>query len=223
MRYGSQIGYKFNQDGTPKKYPGNTIIADIDSSNPAYPVITQMKQKIMEGKLGELFIFLPEDSYHVTIIRGMNDFVRKPGYWPPALSKDASMDDVDNFFEKMVSDVTAPKQIHMQFDQLKVDDCDVRICLKPWNQKQARELQAYRDQIADRINLHLPGHDSYTYHITLAYTLWIPEGDCRWEMEQRIKEINAFLEKQKDFWLSSPTIRFYDDMLKFHMHRIPRT
>lgn len=223
MKYGLQIGYKFNQDGTPRKYPGNTIIADVEPSNPAYPVIRKLKDILSRGKLGEAFIFMPEDSYHVTIIRGMNDYVREPEFWPSVLPLDMPMTAVDDYFEEKASQVKSPERIHMKFDHVKIDDYDVRICLKPWDEIQEREIKEYRDQIADKIGLRLPGHDSYTYHITLAYVLWIPEGDCRMEMERREEEMDALLEKQDGFWLSAPRIRFYDDMMNFYTHRIPRT
>lgn len=223
MRYGAQIGYKFNTDGSPRRYPGNTIIADVDSWNPAHGVIDRLRSILCAGDLGGAFIFLPADSYHVTIIRGMNDCVRQPEYWSSVLPLDAPMAAVDAFFAEKAGEVKAPERIHMRFDQITIDDYDVRICLQPWDQTQANELRAYRDQVADQIALRLPGHDSYTYHITLAYMLRIPEGDDRMEMERRVREINAYLGGQDGFWLTSPRICFYNDMLHFYSHRIPRT
>ena len=38
MRYGLQIGLKFDQGGKPLYYPGNTVIADVEKDNPAYDV-----------------------------------------------------------------------------------------------------------------------------------------------------------------------------------------
>ena len=218
-----QIGYKFNQDGTPRKYPGNTIIADVKSSNPAYPIIEKLRKELSAGILGKTFIFLPEDSYHVTIIRGMNDYVRESDYWPSALSLDVPMTEVDDYFVENAGKVDTPDQIHMRFEQIKIDDYDVRICLTPWDEEQDRILREYRDEVAEKIGLRLPGHDSYTYHITLAYVLCIPEGKCRREMEKKVEEINVFLANQDGFWLSSPQIRFYNDMLNFYTQRIPRT
>ena len=42
MRYGLQIGLKFDQGGKPLYYPGNTVIADVEKDNPAYDVIHQV-------------------------------------------------------------------------------------------------------------------------------------------------------------------------------------
>ncbi len=223
MNYGMQIGYKFNQDGTPRKYPGNTIIADVKSSNPAYPIIGKLRRELSEEVWGKSFIFLPEDSYHVTIIRGMNDYVRESEYWPLSLPLDAPMTEVDDYFVENASRVNVPKRIHMKFGKVKIDDHDVRICLTPWDEEQDRILREYRDEVAEKIGLRLPGHDSYTYHITLAYVLWIPEEHCRREMGKKIEEMNVFLARQDGFWLSSPQIRFYNDMLNFYTQRIPRT
>ncbi len=223
MRYGLQIGSKFNQDGTAKKYPGNTVIADVERSNPAYAVIRKLEEELRKGQAGECFIFLPDDSYHMTVIRGLNDYVRDKNFWPAALAQDTPMKKVDDYFEERVNKIPMPKKIHMAFDQVRIDEHDVRVCLRPWDCCQEEELQEFRDRVADALGLRLPGHDSYTYHITLAYVLTIPEGALCQEVEERRIKMNAFLKKQNDFWLAAPRIAFYNDMLNFYSRRIART
>ena len=60
MRYGLQIGLKFDQGGKPLYYPGNTVIADVEKDNPAYDVIHQVHVMLDCEKLAKFFIFLPE-------------------------------------------------------------------------------------------------------------------------------------------------------------------
>ena len=222
MKYGLQIGLKFNQDGSPKKYPGNTVIADVNPDNPAYPVIRGLRGILEEGELGRCYIFLPEDSYHVTIIRGLNDYVRDAAFWPAELPADLPMEQVDDYFVSRAGTVEVPEKIHMRFSHVRIDDHDVRICLEPWDPQEETRLRRYRDEVASRLGLWLPGHDTYTYHITLAYVRTIPEGDCRREQERRVSRMDACLKNQDGFFLSSPRIAFYDDMLRFESQRIPR-
>lgn len=223
MRYGLQIGNKFNKDGTPKLYPGNTVVADVEKDNPAYGVVQSLREELERGDLGNYFIFMPGDSYHVTVIRGMNDLVREPDFWPQALDRNAPMTAVDDYFEGRVKGIPRPDRFHMRFDRVKIDDYDVRICLKPWDAEQESRLRSYRDQVADALGLRLPGHDTYTYHITLAYVRIIPEGEAREEMDRRVQVMDDILKGQEGFWLSDPRISFYEDMLNFYPNRIPRT
>ena len=223
MRYGLQIGSKFYQDGTAKKYPGNTVIADVERGNPAYAVIQNLREVLQGGMTGPCFIFLPDDSYHMTVIRGLNDYVRDKDFWPAALAQDMPMAQVDDYFEERVKKISMPEEIHMAFDQVTIDVHDVRICLRPWDCRQEEVLRSFRDQVADALGLRLPGHDSYTYHITLAYVLIIPEGILCKEVEERRMKMDALLKKQDDFWLTAPRIAFYNDMLNFYSQRITRT
>lgn len=222
LRYGLQIGFKFNEDGSPKKYPGNTVIADVSPGNPAYEVIKAMGRHLAEGELGENLIFLPEDSYHMTVIRGVNDYVRQPEYWPPEIPENLPMSQVDDFFEERVKAVPVPDCITMRFHEIRIDEYDVRLCLKPLDEQEETKLRTYRDQVAERLGFRLPGHDEYTYHVTLAYVLWIPEGVLQSEMEERVGKLNEELSAMSPFSLSAPRIAFYDDMMNFYSERIPR-
>lgn len=223
MNYGLQIGTKFNYDGTPKKYPGNTVIADVRADSPACSVIHHLHQLLSKCGAGSCFIFLPEDSYHVTLIRGVNDYVRDPAYWPSALEADMPMAGVDRYFEERVRSVEFPLDIRMKFQQVQIDGHDVRICLTPWDDEEDRRLRQFRDEVAAAVGLRLPGHDTYTYHVTLAYVLNIPEGEVLRQQQAALEEMNRFLENQDGFYLSAPRIAFYNDMMNFHSERIPRT
>lgn len=223
MKYGQQIGMKFNHDGTPKKYPGNTVIADVRADSPACAVIHHLYRVLSESGVGDSFIFLPEDSYHVTVIRGVNDYVRDSAYWPPELKADTPMSAVDDFFEQRVKTVERPGDICMKFESVRIDEHDVRVCLKPWDKQEQQRLARYRDEVADAIGLRLPGHDSYTYHVTLAYVLTIPEGDGLELQRRAVAQMNEYLQLQEGFYLSEPRIAFYDDMMNFYSERIPRT
>ena len=222
MRYGLQIGLKFDQGGKPLYYPGNTVIADVEKDNPAYDVIHQVHVMLDCEKLAKFFIFLPEDSYHMTVIRGMNDKVREDGFWPPLLDRKDSMKLVDQYFEDRVKQVPVPEEIHMCFDHLSIDDHDVRVCLKPSDEKEDQKLRAYRDAVADALGFRLPGHEEYTYHITVAYMQYIPEQEEKKLVKEKVRLADQFLKEQPEFYLSAPKASFYNDMLNFYPHRIER-
>ena len=48
MTYGSTIGEKFYEDGSVRRYPGNTIVADILPGCGAYDVMTHLRDMIAE-------------------------------------------------------------------------------------------------------------------------------------------------------------------------------
>jgi len=220
---GLQIGTKFRENGMPERYPGVTVITNVEKDNPAYPVIHSVYRKLDTEDAEKTFIFLPEDSYHITVIRGFNYFVREDEFWPAGLNKDVTMADADTYFAEKVSPIRYPRdRIHMKFESLKIDESDVRICVKPFDEAEERCLSDYRDRVADAVRLKLPGHDSYVFHVTVAYIRYVPEGKMKQALSDKVTAVNEYLKRQEPFFVSPPAVAYYDDMLHFSFQKIKR-
>lgn len=220
--YGTQIGKKFAPDGTALLYPGNTIIADVDPGNPAYDVMTSCLQLLKASPLSGLFIHLPEDSYHMTVIRGINDRVREEAFWPETLPADVPMAEADAYMHQAVGQVPSPGTIRMRFDEAVITAEDFRIRLKPADDGQLQVLRAYRDAVADAIGLRLPGHDAYTFHMTLAYTWYLPDETQQHQLSELVRQMNGLLAAQEQVMIDPPHFAWYQDMMSFSKKPIPR-
>ncbi len=213
--YGSQIGNKFHKDGTAAAYPGNTVIADVCPGNPAYDIMAACLRLLKEAKLDDLFIALPEDSYHMTVIRGVNDKVRTAGYWPAALDMACSMEAADEYMAKAVASVRNPGAIRMRFDCVKITQEDFRVLLSPADMEQENVLRAYRDNVADAVGLRLPGHEAYTFHMTLAYTWRLADEEQQRKLDVLTARMNELLAEQAQVLVDPPHFAYYKDMLSF--------
>ena len=221
--YGAQIGKKFAINGQALPYPGNTVISDVCPDNPAYGVMSQCRALLLSSALAPHYIPLPESSYHTTVIRGVNHLVRQADFWPPHLPLETPFDAMDDWFQKGVLSVPNPGPFSMRFARARINEEDFRIQLLPADESSSAALSRYRDQVADALYLRLPGHDAYTFHITLAYTLTLPqdaEKDALFAIEA---DINNLLSRQGAFTVDAPHVAFYHDMLEFYPDRICRT
>ncbi len=222
IRYGNQIGRKFNEDGSPRRYPGNTVIADVRPNCAAYDAMMSLKAIARTAGLENSLILMPEDSYHMTVIRGLNDLVRSDAYWPNKLPKDAPMTEADDYVQNAFESAGLPEKIRMRFCGVRVNEEDFRVLVAPADGQQEKELRAFRDRAASALGLFLPGHAEYTYHITLAYTRIVPQGAQKDALERAVTKMEALLRTQKPFKLTPPYVAFYQDMLSFSTVRIPR-
>ena len=220
--YGSQIGKKFAKDGQALPYPGNTVISDVCPGNPAYDVMSRCRSMLLDSPLAAHYIPLPESSYHTTVIRGVNHLVRDAAFWSVQLPLDTPFDQMDDWFEESVLSVPNPGPFSMRFSRARINEEDFRIQLQPADEKSEAALRHYRDQVADALQLRLPGHDSYTFHITLAYTLTLPEKAEAGGLAAIEAEINDLLARQPAFLVDAPHVAFYHDMLEFYPGRISR-
>ena len=75
---------------------------------------------------------------------------------------------------------------------------------------------------AAALGLFLPGHESYTYHITLAYTRVVPQGEKKAALERAVEAMRTYLNAQGAFEVTPPYVAFYDGMLVFSAKRIAR-
>jgi len=220
--YGTQIGKKFHRDGTAAPYPGNTVIADVRPGNPAYDVMVSCLDLLTEAGLDDLFIPLPVDSYHMTVIRGVNDLVRESAFWPDALEADCSMEEADAYMSSAVAAVENPGSIRMRFERARITDEDFRILLVPEDEEQDARIRAYRDAVADSVGFRLPEHDAYTFHMTLAYTWRLPSQAQRVQLDALAVRMNALLSKCSCVVVDPPHFAYYSDMLSFHEKPISR-
>lgn len=224
MIYGKHIGKnkKFNEDGTVLHYPGNTVVADVTPGCSAYEVMCRLRQMVIDAGFDDTMILLPEDSYHMTIIRGLNDLVRTDERWPAKLPKDTPMEKVDDYVSAAVASAEMPGRIRMKFDCVHQDEGAIIIRLLPANEEIAQMLQEFRDKVATAIGLFLPKHNEYRFHISLAYIRIKPEGEEGERFEALKAEMQKYIEQQSEFEMTPPYMAYYDDMLAFHAHRIPR-
>ena len=222
MTYGSTIGKKFYADGTVRRYPGNTVVADILPGNPAYDVMCQLRKMVIDTGLTSHIILLPEDSYHMTVLQGVNDQVRKETHWPAGLPLDATMTAADDYVSGAFLKVGLPGPVNMRFDSLFMGKGAWVIRLRPADTQQEKYLWDFRDRAADTLGLRLPRHEEYRFHISLGYVRVIPEGEVAEKTAQLKEKIDAYIANQPEFWTAAPYMAYYDDMHAFSPERIPR-
>ena len=159
MTYGRPIGKKFYEDGRVRRYPGNTVVADILPGNPAYDVMCKLRQMVIDMGLTSHIILLPEDSYHMTVIQGVNDQVRKETNWPKDLPLDAPMTQVDDFVSAAILKTGLPGPARMRFDTISIGKSACIIRLHPADEEQSKRLWDFRNRAADNLGLRLPNHE----------------------------------------------------------------
>ena len=223
MTYGQEVGRKFYEDGKARRYPGNTVVADITPEYSAYGVMVKLLDMVEAAGFDKShLIMLPKDSYHMTVIRGLNDQVRKDGFWPEKLSREIPMEEVDDYISAAVGRVEMLGKIRMKFDKVTISTECVKAVLLPADDEQAEILKNFRDKVADEIGLRLPKHDEYVYHITLAYVRVVPEGDDEIRVKDLISKMNEYVASQPVFEITPPYMAYYNDMLAFSPVRLPR-
>lgn len=219
MIYGKNIGKKFLENGEVRTYPGNTVIAKIVPGSEAHRVMRYLRNMVVEEGLGSYVILLPEDSYHMTVIRGVNDQVRTPAYWLEQLDRTAQIDVADGYISAAIARAGLPEPPIMRFAEVFFNNSCLAVRLVPADEIEKERLLDFRNRAAAEIGLYLPGHDNYQFHVTIGYTRIIPEGADFVRMEKLKKKMNAYLTVQQPFVTGVPYVAYYNNMLAFPSER----
>ena len=208
-------GKKFNTDGTVRNFPGNTIICMLAPDSRVYQLMVQAQERLAKMGCFKKFAMLPSSSLHMTVIEGVCDQVREEGKWPSSLPLSTPLAEVRQFFKEQVSEISAPSSFRMSFMGVGTGNV-IKIDIKPADETEEESMARYRDEVASRTGLRLAGHDTYAFHISLAYRiedLSVPEMA---ELDATVSVLaQSLTETFGCLETGPPQLCFFEDMFSF--------
>ena len=215
IKYSSNVGKKFNIDGSAKKFPGNTVICHIPPDCETFQFLLSFRKILEQQPWIRNFTLLPPSSYHTTIFEGVCDQVRKPSQWSSKMPLDAPLEDVDNLLIQEWKKLTKPKGIIMQMNFHFVMGT-IGIRLKPISSDMEQKIREFRDILSKSFGIRTIGHEYYKFHISFAYQI------IKLSLLERFQSF-VFMKKnlkayQKQFGtliLNEPELTFFVDMTDF--------
>lgn len=211
----AEVGRKFHADGLPRRFAGNTIVCMLDPAGAQYRLACRLQDRLRAQPFGRKFSLLPPDSLHMTVIELLLDEVRRPDKWSARLPLDAPLSATDRFFLQTVPRVPAPPAFRMRYQRVSCHR-NIGIHLEPADAASAAAVRGYRDAVSAATGVRFPDHDTYQFHISLAYRLI--------ELDQAEDAALARLFSESDadarsafglFEPGPPQLSFFDDMFRF--------
>jgi hypothetical protein len=213
--YTAEVGRKFYADGSPRLFPGNTLICFCHPGTPPYTAALWVQQQLAAHPPGRHYTLLPPESLHMTVMELLCDQTRRPERWSRHLSLDVSLVESDEFFIERLANVQPPAQLRMQPVGLS-RGANLMINLQPADETTTAALQSYREEVAVAGGVRFPDHDSYRFHITLAYRIIALSSAQEAEHAAAVNSWeNGLLERLGVFELGAAELVFFDDMFKF--------
>lgn len=171
------VGKKFSPDGAPLSCPGFTTVCHVDPSSDAFVALVAAQERLKAGPLAGAFTFMPPDSLHMTIFEGVIDYSRTQTRWPQHLPTDAPIGQVAEDARSRLQGrnlettfVARPVEVFAGFS----------VGMTGATEVEETRLRQTRNTLRDALNIHRPDHDSYQFHITLAYLLrWLSVEEAR--------------------------------------------
>ncbi len=214
--YTRNVGVKFFEDGSVRPFPGNTIICFCDPNSQAYASAAWVQEQLQAQPFASKFSLLPLSSMHMTVIQLLCDEFRVPGEWSTRLPLDAPLSETDDFFIEALKDVPAPPNFRMTFTHLWPGEGATVLSLKPADEATHEAIWAYREAVARATAVRFPNHDTYVFHMSIAYQVIQLDADEISLLEAFRKRVDAhLLETFGIFDTGAPHLTFFDDMFAF--------
>ena len=212
----AEVGRKFNEDGTVRKFPGNTIICPVDPNSQTFQQSHWIQEQLKVQPFAHKLTILPSSSFHMTVIQLLCDQVRKPEEWSNKLPLDATLEATDQFFIETVPGVAPITGVTMKYWKMKTWGTSINIILEPADEVSHQELSHYRNAIAEATGVRFPNHDRYVFHITLAYMIQELTDVEQLQLEALGDAMNkAMCDDFGLFTPGAPMLTFFDNMFAF--------
>ena len=173
----SSVGTKFSPDGRALIDPGCTTICHIDQTSPAFAALVRAQDRLKAGPLAASFAFLPPSSLHMTIFDAFIESGRARERVPAHLPETAEVAEITEDISANLLGVALPQA----FDARPLG-IFAGFSVSMTGQDAAAEalLRGARDTLSAATSIRRADHDSYRFHITLAYALrWFSEAEAR--------------------------------------------
>ncbi len=220
-KYSRNVGVKFNEDGSAKRFLGNTVICHVPKDSPQYSYLVELQEEMKRQPWAKHYSFLPHASFHMTVFEGVVDRIRSRKRWFEDLALDVPFEEADAFITEKWQTIEKPSGFQMQATHLSVSNV-ITLRLQPIDEEMNRKIRGFRDLLADVLKLRVSSHDRYGFHISFAYRITkvsISEYIKLLRFKARVNK-----EVQDKFGLlqtNEPELTFFNDMMEFPPQRKP--
>ncbi len=166
---------KFHQDGTVRPFAGNTVICHIPQQDRFRDNAAALHDALLQSSFVHKLAMLPTESYHMTVYSGSNDQNRAHSSWPGGVPVDAPIEQCNKVvMERMKAfrfDGPYPLRVRVDVPRTMSHGRASTLRMEGADPTSERTLRALRDRLADAYKFRAPDHDTYGFHITIAYTM----------------------------------------------------
>jgi len=186
-----RLGIRYDAEGHFLQEPGNTVVCHLVPNSPSETALLRVRERMMALPGANGLAFTPPASLHMTLFQGIIDSRRQRPYWPSGIPLDTKIDDMTRKFMSRLDgfDGCGPFEIRA------VEVTPKGMVVEGATEADRQAMRDWRDKLADALGFRQPDHDSYVFHITLAYVLrGIPDEHIA-EWQAFLSESLAYLER----------------------------
>ncbi|KAM5350807.1 hypothetical protein ACJ41O_007312 [Fusarium nematophilum] len=219
--YPGGVPFKFTPDGTVQRYPGNTTVCHIPLSSPLIPGLHKVYTTLASHPtLAKVFRLLPPSSWHMTVFDGVREEECEPGMWPPGLAKQPLRESTADFSKRLREfglsleneGLAPPYRMAVRGFDLPAT-VGLGLLVEGATPEEEKRMRRLRDRLGDVLGFKAPNHETYRFHISMAYLLRYVDGDDRVEFNRVVAMLVP--EVKMEFELGKVEFCTFENMLAY--------
>ncbi|CDG39388.1 hypothetical protein ASAP_1343 [Asaia bogorensis] len=163
---------KFDAQGKPLYWPGNTTICPFAETHPLSVAMLDMNALIRRD-WSDHIVPTPPSSYHMTILGGVDPEQKAKNNWPSGISPSVTIEQTTAILRDRLASKAFefPEKIEVEIDADRFHAPLVGVPLRPANAAMATALYDLRRQLAEAIGFHPDNLMSFMFHATYGYKI----------------------------------------------------
>ena len=179
---------KFDHSGKPLPFTGCSIICKIPIKSDLFFELKSLQLKYKDLSPEKAYTYLPETSFHMTLFDCCNENTINTQYWPKNIEPDYNYKKTAYVLSKRIKKYIFPEKFDLKVKTL---FGGYSIILEGNTEKDEKIIRECRNKLSDLLGIRFENHDTYIFHITLAYILRKLKDS---EIEKMIKTNSRLLE-----------------------------
>jgi len=220
---------KFNPDGSPKPFAGNTVICHLPPQSPIRDTVEAVGEALRSSSFAKKLGILPNDSYHITILGGPNNQDRALYGWPSDIPADAPISECNRIIGERVAQFRMHEELPIRFrvnaEKTLAFQRASGIQVEPTDLSEKAKLRTLQNRMATEIfRYRAEGHDTFGFHISLAYQLRPFSTQERQSYSALMeRHVRAIIAASPVIELGVPEFCTFEDMFRFEVRTLLRT
>lgn len=220
---------KFNPDGSPRTFAGNTVICHLPQQSRFRDAVAALGDALRSSPFAGKLAVLPSDSYHVTILGGLNDQDRTRYGWPSDIPINAPIAECNRIVGERIAQFRMHSELPIRFcvdkEKTVAPQRASGLQLVPADAKETLKLRMLRDQMAAEVfRYRASDHQTFGFHISLAYQMsGFTVKERRQYQSRLVHHLPAIIAAAPVIEFGVPEFCTFGDMYRFEIKTLLRT
>lgn len=168
------IGRRYDADGCFLPEAGVTVVCQLLPGSASEAALRGLRGAMVASRWGDHMTFTAVESWHMTVFDCVIETARTPDRWAVDLPLDADLETITATLSARLRGFAPPPPFRMAVSSV----TPLGLSLTGATPEDEAIARAWREGLSRALGIRHPRHDSYGFHLTMAYVRrWIPAAE----------------------------------------------